>query len=147
MMRSAADFLPLFMTTFMNLASMSLLNFGSGRIVRTGAGARRDIVCYPLLLRALGAVFRAALLALAHAGAIQRAADGVIPHAREVLDATATDEHYRVLLKIVAFTADIAGDLVAVRQAYAAHLPKSRIRLLRRRRIDARADAALLGGC
>src|SRR5581483_7893723 len=41
MMRSAADFLPLFMMTFMNFASMSLLNFGSGRIVRTGAWARR----------------------------------------------------------------------------------------------------------
>ena len=43
MMRSAADFLPSFMTTFMNFASMSLLNFGSGRMVRTGAWARRDI--------------------------------------------------------------------------------------------------------
>src|ERR1700760_3564655 len=43
MMRSAADFLPLFMMTFMNLASMSLLNFGSGRMVRTGACERRDI--------------------------------------------------------------------------------------------------------
>ena len=38
MMLSAADFLPLFMTTFMNFASISLLNFGSGRMVRTGAG-------------------------------------------------------------------------------------------------------------
>ena len=41
-MRSAADFLPSCMTTFMNLASMSLLNFGSGRMVRLGA-ARRDM--------------------------------------------------------------------------------------------------------
>src|SRR5579871_4961494 len=48
MMRSAADFLPLFMTTFMNLASISLLNFGSGRMVRTGAWARRDMTGLPL---------------------------------------------------------------------------------------------------
>src|SRR5450631_4460290 len=44
MMRSAADFLPLCMTTFMNLASMSLWNFGSGRMTRIGAWERRDIV-------------------------------------------------------------------------------------------------------
>jgi hypothetical protein len=29
--------------TFMNLASISLLNFGSGRMLRTGAWARRDM--------------------------------------------------------------------------------------------------------
>src|SRR5215470_3090819 len=103
MMRSAADFLPLFMITFMNLASISLLNFGSGRMVRTGAWARRDILYNPLLLRALGAVLRAALFALAHARAIQRAAHGVISHAGKVLNATAADEHHRVLLKVVAF--------------------------------------------
>src|SRR5690606_31524431 len=32
-----------FMTTFMNLASIWLLYLGSGRMVRTGACARRDI--------------------------------------------------------------------------------------------------------
>ena len=46
MMRSAADFLPLVITTFMNFASISLLNFGSGRIVRLGAAARRDMWGY-----------------------------------------------------------------------------------------------------
>src|SRR6516162_9872003 len=114
MMRSAADFLPFFMTTFMNLASISLLNFGSGRMVRTGAWARRDIVRYPLLLRALGAVLRAALLALADPGAIQGAAHRVVAHARQVLHAAATDEHHRVLLQVVALATDVAGDLVAV---------------------------------
>ena len=43
MMRSAADFLPLFMMTFMNLASISLWYFGSGRMVRTGAWDLRDM--------------------------------------------------------------------------------------------------------
>jgi hypothetical protein len=32
------------MTTFMNFASMSLLNFGSGKMVRLGAAARRDML-------------------------------------------------------------------------------------------------------
>ena len=40
MKRSAADFLPSFMKTFMNFANISLLNLGSGRMVRTGAWAR-----------------------------------------------------------------------------------------------------------
>src|SRR2546429_10020813 len=48
-------------------------------------------VWYPLGLRALRAVLGPALLALAHARAIQRAANGVIAHAREILHATATD--------------------------------------------------------
>src|ERR1700751_1732229 len=111
MMRSAADFLPFFMTTFMNLASISLLYFGSGRMVRTGAWARRDIVSYSLLLRPLGAVLGAALLALSDAGTVERAAPGVITHAGEVLAATAADQHHRVLLQVVAFAADVAGDL------------------------------------
>src|SRR6516164_2517139 len=147
MMRSAADFLPLFMTTFMNLASISLLYFGSGRMVRTGAWARRDMDFYPLLLRALGAVLGATLLALADARTIERAAHGVVTHARQVLDAAATDEHHRVLLQVVALAADVAGDLVAVGEAHAADLAERRIGLLRRGGVDARADPALLRGC
>src|SRR5215469_16516869 len=113
MMRSAADFLPLFMTTFMNFASMSLLNFGSGRMVRTGAWALRDIT-YPLLLAALRAVLGATLLALVDASAVEGAADGVVPHAREILDTAAADEHHRVLLQVVTFAADVARHFVAV---------------------------------
>src|ERR1700733_6041430 len=143
MMRSAADFLPFFMTTFMNLASISLLNFGSGRMVRTGACARRDMR-YLLFLRALGAVLRAALAALADAGAIERATHGVVAHTGQILHAAAADQHHRVLLQIVPFTADVAGDLVAVGEAHAAYLAQRRVGLLRRRGVHARADAALL---
>src|SRR5579862_9262382 len=100
---------------------------------------------YLLLLRALGAVLGAALLALADAGAIERAAHRVIAHTGQVLDAAATDQDHRVLLEVVAFAADVAGDLVAIREAYSAHLAQRRIRLLGRRGVDARADAALLG--
>src|SRR4029077_18651858 len=146
MMRSAADLLPFFMTTFMNLASISLLYFGSGRMVRTGAWARRDIDSYPLLLRALGAVLGATLLALADAGTVERAAHRVIAHTREVLDAAAADQHHRVLLQVVAFAADVTGDFVAVGEPDAADLAQRRIGLLRRRGVDTRADTALLRG-
>src|ERR1700739_2687931 len=146
MMRSAADFLPFFMTTFMNLASISLLNFGSGRMVRTGAWARRDMVqVSPLFLRALGAVLRAPLLALADAGTVERAADGVVAHSGKILDASAADQHHRVLLKVVALATDIARDLVAVGEPHAADLAQRRVRLLWRRGVDARTDTALLG--
>src|SRR5215469_7565413 len=146
MMRSAADFLPFFMTTFMNLASISLLNLGSGRMVRTGAWALRDMSLYSLLLRALGAVLGAALLALGDAGAIERAAHGVIAHARQILHAAAADQHDRVLLKVVAFATDITRDFVAVGEAHAAYLAQRRVRLLRRGGVDARAHPALLRG-
>src|SRR5579871_5164996 len=101
-MCSATDFLPLCMTTFMNFASMSLWNFGSGRMVRVGAAARRDIPIPLLFLRPLGAVLGATLLAVADASAIERAAHGVIAHTGQVLDAAAADQHHRVLLQIVA---------------------------------------------
>src|ERR1700758_954617 len=127
MMRSAADLLPFFMTTFMNLASISLLYFGSGRMVRTGAWARRDMACYSLLLRALGAVLGAALLALTDTGTVERAAHRVITHSRQVLDAAAADQHHRVLLQVVAFAADVAGDFVAVGEADAADLAQRRV--------------------
>ena len=86
------------------------------------------------------------LLALADAGTVERAAHRVVAHAGQILDAAAADEHHRVLLQVVAFATDVAGHFVAIRQAYAADLTKSRVRLLRRRRIDARADTTLLGG-
>src|SRR5207302_7743606 len=86
-------------------------------------------VWYPLGLRALRAVLGPALLALAHTRAVQRAANGVIAHAREILHATAADEHYRVLLKIVALTADVARYLVAIGQAHAADLDRKSTRL------------------
>src|SRR6202790_2999636 len=90
---------------------------------------------YPLFLRALGAVLGPALLALADAGTVQRAAHRVITHTRQVLYAAAANEHHRVLLQIVAFAADVAGDFVAVGEAHAADLAQRGIRLLRRRGI------------
>src|SRR5207302_9310168 len=48
------------------------------------------------------------------------------------------------LLEVVSFAGDVGRDLHTVRQPYARDLAQRGIRLLRRRRVDARADAALL---
>src|SRR5574337_1839020 len=90
------------------------------------------------------AVLGAALLALGHAGGIQRAAHGVVAHARQILDAAAADEHDRVLLQVVAFATDVADDLEAIGQAHLGNLAQGRVRLLRSGRVNARADAATL---
>src|SRR5262245_7733652 len=96
-------------------------------------------------LRALGAVFRTALPARAHACTVERAAYRVIAHARQILHASAADHHDGVLLQVVSLAADVARDLVAVDEAHARDLAHSGVGLLRRRRVDARAHAALLG--
>ena len=49
-----------------------------------------------------------------------------------------------MLLKIMAFARDVTGDLETVGQADTGNLAQRRVRFLRRRRVDARADAALL---
>ena len=49
-----------------------------------------------------------------------------------------------MLLEVVSLARDVRRDFHAVRQTNAADLPKGRVRLLRRGRVDANADAALL---
>src|SRR5881396_1120290 len=93
-----------------------------------------------------GAVLGTALLAVGHAGRVERGADDLVPDARQVLDATASNEDDGVLLEIVALARDVGRDLHLVRQADARDLPKGRVRLLRGVREHARADAALLRG-
>src|SRR5947209_9532979 len=73
---------------------------------------------YLLLRGALGAVFRAALLAVRGAGCIQRPADDVITNAREIFDAAAAYEHHRMLLQIVADARNVRGYFFAVGQPY-----------------------------
>src|SRR3954465_14879953 len=155
-MRSATDFLPRVIRTFTNFATSELPYLGSGRISRLGTSLRRGIygslseLCLERLaealrrFRLLRAVLGAALLAVLHALRVEAAAHDVIAHARQVLDAAAADQHDRVLLQVVAFAADVADDLEAVRQAHLRDLAQRRVRLLRRRRVDACAYAALL---
>jgi hypothetical protein len=69
----------------------------------------------------------------------------VVANAGEILHAAATDEHRGVLLEVVALAGDVAGDFHAVREANAADLAESGVRLLGRGGVNADADAALLG--
>src|SRR3954467_297505 len=107
-MRSAVDFLPSSITLLMTCWTRRERWTASGSTGRIWAAARRGIV---LLL--LHAVLRAGLLAVAHAGGVERAAHDLVADARQVLDAAATDEHDRVLLQVVPLTGDVGGDLDA----------------------------------
>ena len=113
---------------------------GSASSSRGVMSARRGITS------ALGAVLRAGLLAVGDAGRVERGADHLVADARQVLDAAAADQHDRVLLEVVTLAGDVGRDLHPVRQPHARDLAQRRVRLLRGRRVDARADAALLRG-
>src|SRR5687767_824473 len=104
-MRSAVDFLPSSMTLLMTCWTSRERWIASGSGVRTSARLRRKA---SLLL---DAVLGAGLLAVADAGGVQRAAHDLVAHARQVLDATAADEHDRVLLQVVALARDVRRDL------------------------------------
>src|ERR1035437_1157849 len=95
----------------------------------------------------LCAVFGARLLAIGHPGRVECAANDLVAHARQVLDAAAADEHHGVLLKIVPDARDVGGDLDAVGQPDARDLAQSGVGLLGRVRVDTRADAPLLRRC
>src|SRR5690606_2549210 len=65
--------------------------------------------------------------------------------AGEVADATATDEHDRVLLQVVALAGDVGRDLDAAREANTGDLAERRVRLIGCRRVHTGAHAATLG--
>src|SRR5689334_14131948 len=112
----------------------------SGASARTPPGARRGIS-----LLGLDAVLRAGPLAVGAAGGVERAADDLVAHARQVLHTTAAPQHDGVLLQVVALARDVRRDLHAVGQTHARDLAKRRVRLLRGSRVATRADAAALG--
>src|SRR6266446_1420018 len=94
--------------------------------------------------RSFGAVFRAALLTVLDALRVKNAAQDVVAHSRQVLDAAAPDHNHRVLLKVVAFPRNVPDDLEPVGQTHLRDLAQRRIRLLGRGGVDARAYAPLL---
>src|SRR3954454_10800251 len=102
-MRSAVDFLPSSMTLLTTWVTRRERWTGSGSTGRMGAAERRGMKS--LLL--LDAVHGTALLAVGHAGGVQRAAHDLVEHAREILDAAATHEHDGVLLQVVALARDV----------------------------------------
>jgi hypothetical protein len=60
-----------------------------------------------LFLGTFCAVLGSALSSICNAGRIQRATHRMVSNARQVLDATATDENDGVFLQIMAFTTNI----------------------------------------
>src|SRR5687767_2978181 len=134
------------MTVLMNLVTRRRIscglsvNFGSGRTLRLGTSPLRGISA-SYLLGALGAVLRTALAAVGDASGVEGSTDGVVTHAREVLDTTAADEDHRVLLEVVPFTRDVARDFHRVGETDAGDLAEGRVRLLGGRGVDAGADA------
>src|SRR4051812_27159713 len=141
-MRSATERLPRSRILLTTCVTSTEWYTGSGISSRRGAGPLRGIGASAFLLRAVAA---ARLLAVAHAGGVEGAADDLVTNAREVLHTTTAHEHDRVLLQVVAFTGDVRGDLHAARQAHACHLAQRGVRLLRRVRVDASAHTTALG--
>src|SRR5260221_10655691 len=88
-----------------------------------------------------GPVLRTALLAPFDAHRVEGPAYDVIAHTRQVLHTTAANQDDRVLLKVVPHAGDIGRHLDAIGQPHSGHLTQGRVRLLRRRREDADADA------
>src|SRR5690606_1864059 len=150
------DFLPLIITWFMNFASVTFPNFGSGRISRFAAtrllgmisplrssGQSEHLsqqispalllscVVKKLFLRTFCTVLRTGLFTVRNTGSIQGSANCVVTHTRQVFNTTATDQHNTVFLQVVAFTADVGSNFETIRQTHTAHFTQSRVRLFR----------------
>src|SRR3954464_15310509 len=137
-MRSAVDFLPSSITLLMTCWTSLERYTGSASTGLMPAAARRG------MLLGLHSVLGAGLLAIRHPGGVERAADDLVADARQVLDAAAAHEHDGVLLQVVALARDVDRDLHGVGEPHAGHLAQRGVRLLRRRRVHARAHAAPL---
>src|SRR5437763_9434864 len=92
----------------------------------------------------LRAVLGAALAAVADAGGVETAPDHLVTEARQVADAAAADQDDGVLLEVVTLAGNVGADFHPVRQPHTGDLSQRRVRLLRRRGVDACTDTALL---
>src|ERR1700730_13431566 len=70
------------------------------------------------LLRPFCSVFRSPLLAVFYALRVEHAAQDVIAHAGQILDAAAADHHHRMFLQVMALARDVADHLEAVGQPH-----------------------------
>src|SRR3984957_6509573 len=95
-----------------------------------------------LLLRAVAAP---GLLTVADPLGVEGASDDLVTHARQVADPAASHQHDGVLLEVVADPGDVGGDFDLARQPAPGHLAQRGVGLLRRGRVDTRADAPALG--
>src|SRR5579863_3799166 len=94
--------------------------------------------------RTFGAVLRTALLAVLDALRIEDAAENVITHTGQILDAAAADHDHGVFLKVVALARNVTDHLKPVGEAHLGDLAQRRVRLLGGRGVDTRAHPALL---
>src|SRR5450432_4946372 len=81
-------------------------------------------------LGALGAVLRAALLAILNASGVEGSANNVITHARKIFHTAAAHKHDRVFLQVVADTWNIGGDFNGIGEAHASNLAQRGVRFL-----------------
>src|SRR6476620_7433701 len=143
--RSARFCLPPFISVAEKRAVRRLAGLVSYFDLR-GMLVRRGMSAGPRFRGGLRAVLAATLLAVAHAGRVERAADDVVLDRRQVLDPAAADKHDRVLLQVVPDARDVGRDLHLVGQPHAGDLAQRGVRLLRRHRSNLEADPTLLGG-
>jgi hypothetical protein len=80
------------------------------------------------LLGFLGSVFGAALFSVLNAYGIQGATDDVIPNSWEVFHPSSSNEHDRMLLKVVTNSGNIGGHFDSIGQSHSGNLPKGGIR-------------------
>ena len=93
----------------------------------------------------LSAIFGTGLLPVGNAGCIKCTTNDVISGTRQVLHSSATDQNNAMLLKVVAFTRDIACHFDSVGKTYSGDFTQSRVRLLRGSSLNCSADTSLLG--
>src|SRR5699024_2317727 len=98
-----------------------------------------------LRFRLLGAILGAPLAPGINTRGIQCAAHRVVTHTRQIVHTTAANQHDRVLLQVMPLTTNLTGHFVTIGQAHTSYLAQSGVRLLRRRRVHARAHATTLG--
>src|SRR6202521_1498288 len=150
-MRCAVERLPSHIIELMNFCTRSLPYTESVVTSRRGTNPLRGICFFSsfpaLLLRRglgpLGAVFRAPLLAVLHAGGIERPANHVIAHAGKILHAAGAHEHDRVLLQAGTDPGNVGGDLNGVGQGGARDFSQRGIGFPGRLRGPTNANAAL----
>ena len=99
-----------------------------------------------LLFGPLSAVLAAGLHSLRNAGRVQCATDDVVSYTGQVLNSSSADKDNAMLLQVVAYAGNIAGDLDTVGKTDSGDFTERRVGLLGSGRLYNRADASLLGG-
>ena len=93
----------------------------------------------------LSTVTAARPLTTFNAKGVAASAYHLVSNTRQVADSSTTNEHNRVLLKVVPFAGDVNGDFLPVAQLDPRNLTQSRVRLLGGHRTNLQTNALLLG--